>query len=159
MRSPYGLGLPENCLTCEMRNEHTFCGLSASALQRFETIKHPTVYPPGAVLFVEGQAPRGIFVICSGRAKLSFSRTNGKTLIPKIAEAGEVLGISSSINGKPYQFTAETLEACQISFVKCGDFVQFVQEYSDVCFRVAKQLSKEYHEACRGFVRTDCPIR
>ncbi len=62
-----------------------------------------------------------------------------------------MLGISSSINGKPYQFTAETLEACQISFVKCDDFVQFVQEYSDVCFRVAEQLSKEHHEACRGF--------
>ncbi len=132
-----------------MRGSHFFCDLSASTLQRFETIKHSTIYPAGSVLFVEDQTPRGIFVICKGRVKLSFSSADDKTFIPRIAEAGEVLGISSSVSGRPYQLAAETLDPCQISFIKRDDFVQFVKEHTDACFRVAEQLSDKYYVACR----------
>src|SRR5674476_730400 len=75
-----------------MRADHIFCDLPATALQAFENIKYATAYPKGAVLFVEGQSPRGIFVLCKGRVKLSICSTDGKTLILKIAEPGEVLG-------------------------------------------------------------------
>ena len=92
MLTPYGLDILESCLSCKMRAEHIFCDLPAAALQTFETMKYATAYPKGAVLFVEGQAPRGIFVLCKGRVKLSICASDGKTLILKIAEAGEVSG-------------------------------------------------------------------
>jgi CRP/FNR family transcriptional regulator, cyclic AMP receptor protein len=149
MHSPYDLGLIESRLSCKLRGDHIFCDLSAIALQRLETIKHATIYPAGAVLFVEGQAPRGIFLICKGRVKLSFGTTDGKTLILRIAESGEVMGVSSGVSGTPYQLTAETLDPCQISFVKRDDFMQFMKEHSDVCLRVAEELSIKYHSACR----------
>jgi len=82
--SPYGLDIIESCLACKVRAERIFCDLPTSALQAFETIKYATAYPKGAVLFVEGQAPRGIFVLCKGRAKLSICGTDGKTLIVKL---------------------------------------------------------------------------
>ncbi len=88
-------------------------------------------------------------MICKGRIKISFGSTGGKTLILRIAEAGEALGMSSSVGGRPYQLTAETLEPCHISFVKRDDFLQFMKEHSDVCLRVAEQLSAKYHVACR----------
>ena len=66
MLSPYGLDIIESCLTCKMRTERLFCDLPASALQGFENIKYATAYPKGAVLFVEGQAPRGI--LCCAKA-------------------------------------------------------------------------------------------
>jgi CRP/FNR family transcriptional regulator, cyclic AMP receptor protein len=81
MLSPYGLDIVESCLTCKMRADRLFCDLPTSALQSFEVIKYATAYPKGAVLFVEGQAPRGIFVLCKGRVKLSICATDGKTLI------------------------------------------------------------------------------
>ena len=78
MLSPYGLDIIESCLTCKMRADRLFCDLPTSALQSFESIKYATAYPKGAVLFVEGQAPRGIFVLCKGRVKLSICATDGK---------------------------------------------------------------------------------
>ena len=62
MLSPYGLDIIESCLTCKLRAERIFCDLPTSALQAFEAIKYATAYPKGAVLFVEGQAPRDAFV-------------------------------------------------------------------------------------------------
>jgi CRP/FNR family cyclic AMP-dependent transcriptional regulator len=149
MRSPYGMEIAESCLTCKMRADRIFCDLSPAALQSFENIKYAMSYPKGAVLFVEGQVPRGIFVLCKGSVKLSVSATNGKTIIVKIAEAGEVLGLAAAVSGKPYEMTAETIEPCQVNFVKCDDFLQFMKDDVEACLKVAEQLSEKYYSACK----------
>jgi len=131
-----------------MRADRVFCDLSTTTLLAFERIKYPTAYPEGAVLFMEGQAPRGIFVLCNGQVKLSLSAKNGKTLIFKIVEPGEVLGLSATVSGKPYEFTAETVDPCQVNLVKRDDFRRFLKENSDACFKVAEQLSLKYNDAC-----------
>jgi CRP/FNR family transcriptional regulator len=138
----------ESCLTCKLRAGHIFCDLQPAALQAFEEIKYTTAYPEGAVLFVEHQAPRGIFVICKGSVKMSVSASNGKTMIVKIAEAGEVLGLSSTVSGKPHEVTAETIDPCQINFVKREDFLRFLKNDVQVCFKVAEHLSEKYHNVC-----------
>jgi len=146
--SPYGLDIVESCLTCKLREDRLFCDLDTASLQAFENIKYATAYPKGAVLFVEGQSPRGIFVLCKGRVKLSICATDGKTLILKIAEPGEVLGLSASVSGKAYELTAETIDPCQVNFIKREDFLRFLKDHSDACFKVAEQLSDKYNNAC-----------
>ena len=148
MLSPYGLDIIESCMTCKVRTERLFCEISGPSLQAFEQIKYATAYPKGAVLFVEGQAPRGVFVLCKGRVKLSICSTDGKTLILKIAEPGEVLGLSATVAGKPYELTAETIDPCQVNFVKREDFQRYLREHGDACLRVAEQLSEKYNNAC-----------
>ncbi|MGO9211071.1 MAG: Crp/Fnr family transcriptional regulator [Terriglobales bacterium] len=148
MLSPYGLEIIESCVTCKLRADKIFCNLPTQTVQALEAIKYTTAYPKGAVLFVEGQAPRGVFILCRGRVKLSICSSDGKTLILKIAEAGEVLGLSASVSGKPYELTAETLDPCQVNFVKREDFLRFLREHNDVCLRVAEQLSEKYNTAC-----------
>jgi CRP/FNR family cyclic AMP-dependent transcriptional regulator len=149
MLSPYGMEITESCFTCKLRQDRIFCDLPAGALQTFENIKYATAYPQGAVLFVEGQMPRGIFVLCKGSVKLSITSTSGRTMIVKLAEPGEVLGLSATISGKPYEVKAETVEPCQINFVKRDDFLRFLQEDVEACFKVAEQLSEKYHNACK----------
>ncbi|MGA9356128.1 MAG: Crp/Fnr family transcriptional regulator [Terriglobales bacterium] len=142
------LQLVDSCLTCKIRAEQIFCDLPADALQAFESISHVSAYPRGAVLFVEGEAPRGIFVLRKGRLKLSICASDGKTLILKIAEAGEVLGLSAAVSGEAHELTAETLDPCHVNFARREDFLHFLQEHSDACFKVAEQLSEKYNLAC-----------
>jgi CRP/FNR family transcriptional regulator, cyclic AMP receptor protein len=149
MLSPYGMEIIESCLTCKLRTDHTFCDLRDTRSQAFEKIKFSAPYPQGAVLFVEGQLPRGIFVICKGSVKLSINSPNGRTIIVKLAEPGEVLGLSATISGKPYEVTAETIDPCQINFVKRDDFLRFLKDDVDICFKVAEQLSEKYNNACK----------
>jgi CRP/FNR family transcriptional regulator len=149
MLSPYGLDVVESCVTCKIRANRTFCDLNTTATKAFETIKFATAYPRGAVLFVEGQAPRGIFVLCKGNVKLTICAVGGKTLILKIAGSGEVLGLSATVSGKPYELTAETIEPCQVNFVKREHFLRFMIDNPEVCFKVAEQLGDESNIACR----------
>ena len=149
MLSPYGMEIVESCITCKLRTDRIFCDLPDAALRAFENIKYATAYPEGAVLFVEGQMPRGIFVLCKGSVKLSINSPSGRTVIVKLAEPGEVLGLSASISGKPYEVTAETLDPCQVNFVKREDFLHFLKDDVEACFKVAEQLSEKYHNACK----------
>jgi CRP/FNR family cyclic AMP-dependent transcriptional regulator len=147
MSSPYGFDLVENCLTCPMRSDSFFCGLPMSALEDFNKIKYTAAYPQNSVLFVEGQMPRGIYMLCKGRVKMSATSRDGKTLILKIAQPGEVLGLHATVSGSPYETTAETGQPCQLNFVKREDFLRFLQTHGDACLQAAQHLSKDCNSA------------
>jgi len=149
MPSPYNLDIHNNCSECAVRAERLFCNMSQASINSLDTIKFTGVYPKGSLLFVEGEMPRGIFILCSGRAKLTTSSTEGKTLIVKIAEPGEVLGASATILGKPYEVSAETIEPAQLNFLKRDDFLKLLNTNAEVCMHTAQQLSEKYHSAQR----------
>lgn len=147
MRAPYGLEIIENCLTCPHLQDRVFCNLSPPALQRLSAITSASSYPKGATLFVEGQTARGVFVLCNGRVKLSTSSIDGKTLIVRIADPGEVLGLPATITGKPYELTADAVEPVQANFISRTDFLAFLRDHGEAALRVAQQLGETYHSA------------
>jgi len=145
--SPYGLELVENCLICKLRTDSFFCGLPKASLEAFEKIKFTAAYPAGAVLFVEGQSPRGIYMLCKGRVKLSTTSSDGKTLILKIVQPGEVLGLHATVSNTPYEITAESGQPCQLNFIKREDFLRFLQQHGDACLKAAQHLSRDCQSA------------
>ena len=148
-RTPYNLQPSESCERCGAHSDLFFCQLPAATLKKLEAISFVTSYPQSAVLFVEGQAPRGIYMICRGEAKLSVVSQDGRTLILKIAGPGEVLGLSSCVMNNPYECTVETLSPCQVNFIRIEDFLRLIREDSEACLRAAAQISRQYNNACR----------
>jgi CRP/FNR family cyclic AMP-dependent transcriptional regulator len=151
-----------SCFSCELRPNRTFCDLPADALQAFDEIKSVTASPRGTVLFSEGRPPRGVFLLCNGRAKLSISSESGKRLMLRVAGPGEVLGLSSSLSGQPYELTAETMDACQIVSVRRKDLLKFLRDHPDACLQIVHLLSGDLHTAyerlrCIGLSRTRRP--
>jgi CRP/FNR family transcriptional regulator, cyclic AMP receptor protein len=141
MAMAYNFHIIENCMKCAFREQRLFCDLPNEALLKLQNIKATSVYPKGALLCLEGQPPRGIFVLCTGRAKLTTTSAEGKSIILRIAEPGEVLGLTAAVSNSPYEATIETLEPSQANFISQGDFVRFVEEYPDVGLKVARQLT------------------
>ncbi len=149
-RTPYGIQIIESCLACPFREGHPFCNLSPPAAEVLSAITKSSTYPKGAVLFVEGQEPHGVFIVCSGRVKLSISSSSGKTMILSIAEPGEMLGLSAAISGRCYQVAAETLEPSRVSFIARAALLEFMRDYAEVACKVAEDLSR----ACEvGFTK------
>jgi CRP/FNR family transcriptional regulator len=110
-------------------------------------IKSTAVYPTRALLFIEGQHPRGVFVLCTGKAKLSTTSSEGKTLITKISQAGDVLGLNAAISNHPYEVTAEMTEPGQVNFIPRDALLEFLKQHGEVALRVAEQLSRNYYTA------------
>ena len=147
MRSPYGLQIIESCVACPHKQDRLFCNLEPEALQRLSEITGSASYPKGATLFVEGQASRGVFVLCSGHVKLSTSAADGKTLILRISDPGDLLGLPATISGRPYEVTAEVIEPTQANFISRTDFLNFLREHGEAALRVAQELSETYQSA------------
>ena len=120
---------------------------SPPTLRKLAAITSASSYPKGAMLFVEGQTPRGVFILCWGRVKLSTTSADGKTLIVRIADTGEVLGLPATVTEKPYELTAEVIEPAQANFIPRQDFLNFLREHGEVGLRVAQQLGETYDSA------------
>src|SRR5664279_2515455 len=162
MHSPYGMELVEDCLSCKLCSTGFFCHLPKSAMEAFQALKFTLGYPAGATLFMEGQVCRGIYILCKGRVKLSTSSREGQTLILKIAQPGEVLGLDATVSGVPHATTAETGQPCQLNFVKRDDFIKFLTKHGDACMHAAIQLShdgRQAYQQLRSFTMTSATER
>jgi CRP/FNR family transcriptional regulator len=149
MNAPYGLEIIENCADCTNANSSFFCGFSYPVLQSLTEVSHKSTLPGGAILFVEGQAPRGMFVLCSGTVNLSTTSHVGKTLILKTAEAGEALGLSAVISGMGYEATAVTATPCQLNFIDRQHFLELMESHTEVGLHTAQSLSRDFQSAYR----------
>ena len=118
-------GIPEVSRPASTEFHSDSCSaLSEERLAALEMIEHTTNFPAGAIIFMEGQPARGVYVVRQGRVKLLTTNSEGRTLILKIARPGEALGLNSVITGKPYDVTAEILQPTEthppVHDVSCG---------------------------------------
>ncbi|HEX3376942.1 MAG TPA: Crp/Fnr family transcriptional regulator [Candidatus Acidoferrales bacterium] len=148
MKGPYGLELNDGCKNCKRKCAGFFCELAPPSVKDFDAIKSTATYPKGALLFVEKQDSRGVYVLCEGEVKLSISSPEGKIMIMRIAKAGELLGLMATMAGTPYEVTAETIHPCQVAFVRREDFLRFVASHPEASQNVVKQMSSQYRGAC-----------
>ena len=108
-----------------------------------------TTYPTGAVLFAEAQVQRGIFIVRRGRVKLSVCGSDGRTLILRMVEAGEMLGVASALSGRPYEATAETQEPSEVTFLRQTDLLRLMRTHGEIALWVTQQVSRDYNCTCR----------
>lgn len=125
-----------------------FKNLSAEALSDFEALERISVYPANAVLFLEKDRPQGIFILHEGRIKLSISSGDGKKLILRVANPGELLDLTAVMTGVPYEMTAETQHKCNVGFIRREDFLHFLAKHPDAYQSIVRELSRNYQRAC-----------
>ena len=147
MRISEGPRVVTKCDDCELRLRDSFCAMPEPAAARLRSIKGMGFYPRGSTIFMEGQTPAGVYLLCSGRAKLSAGSEDGKTIILRIAEAGEVLGMNAVFGNSLYEKTAQALVDCTVGFIKRNDFISFVKTYHEAALIALRQLSSNYHKA------------
>ena len=118
-----------------------FRNLSSEAINDFESLAKHFCCPSAAVLIREEQEPSSIILLIGGRVKLSMNSGDGRRLIVKIAEPGEILGLASAVSGCPYDITAEAQFPCAFSSIERESFLDFLARYPAACLNVARQLS------------------
>jgi CRP/FNR family cyclic AMP-dependent transcriptional regulator len=151
-----------NCLECSFRPDRIFCDMPADALQAFNAIKTNSLQQKGTFLFTEGKSPKGIYLLCEGRAKLTICSEQGKRLMLRIAGPGEVLGLGASLSGTAYEVTAELLDTSQVVFVRRKELTNFLRDHQDACMTIVQMLSQDLHGAYErvrsiGLTRTRRP--
>jgi CRP/FNR family transcriptional regulator len=148
MASSRNLAAGRRVRTAEPTTTTVFGGLTQSVANELDAISFPIHYPDAAKLFYEGEPARGIFILQGGRVKLYLSSVDGRTLILRMAKAGDVLGLPGTLSGGQYEVTAETMGPCQVAFIKRDPFLRLVDNSKEISMGVARQLMSSYISAC-----------
>lgn len=135
------------CESCPNTGKHAFCNLGQESQAFLESNTVNMEYPRGTVIFREGDASTAVFVLCSGKVKVSATSKEGRTMILRIADAGDVLGLSSAFTGSEYEVTAEALEPCRVRVLQLRHLNAMLGRYGDVSLALAKALAKDYRAA------------
>jgi len=132
-----------------MAAEKMFGDLSPRVLRDLETVTMTNTYPAGAILFGEAEPARGVYLVTRGKVKLSVCARDGRTLILRIASEGDALAVAAAISRRGLETTAETLEPCEIRFIRQTDLLRLMRTHAEFTFWVTCQLSLNYNSACR----------
>lgn len=105
-----------------------------------------SLYGRGKVLFAEGETARGVYILRTGRATVSISSSDGRVVILRIAEAGDVLGLNSVLRSLPYDTTVKTLEPCRTQFIPRRELMELMQGSQQGTLAILTILSREVAE-------------
>lgn len=130
-----------------------FGSLPSGLAAELEEISFTLLFPSGSLLFGEGEPARGVYVLASGRVKLSLCSGDGRGLILRLAEPGDVVGLPGTLSGGPYEVTATAIGPCQCAFVKREPFLRLMHAHKEISLGVADQLRKIYGSACNEIRR------
>ena len=98
------------------------------------------------LIFREGEHPRWLYFVESGKAKVFKTSDDGRELIVKVAQTGDFLGFLALFKEDAYPESAAALEDCSIKLVPKQDFAALVFGNRDVNARFIKMLASHIAE-------------
>ncbi len=135
------------CRVCPHRGESVFSGLQEARLNKFCGLKHVGHYKKDQRIFYEGEPALGLFILCSGKVKLSRSSKVGRKQILGITGPCGLLEEKDLFIHDRRSVTAEAMEDSTVCFVRREDFIDFLRLNPEVALKMVEQLSRELEEA------------
>ncbi len=134
-----------------------FANLRSEAAAQFSAITTEVTYSRGACLFFEGQASQNIFILTSGRVKLSVTSREGKIMILRVDGAGDILGLGAALATKTHEVSAEVLEPCRAKVIRTRDFMAFLQKHPEAAAEATRCILGEYQATFNNMRRLALP--
>jgi CRP/FNR family transcriptional regulator, cyclic AMP receptor protein len=103
-------------------------------------------YPPGEVLFREGEAGEVMFVIQSGAVRISKT-ISGMDKVLAVLGPGEFLGEMAILNGRPRSATATVVEPTRCLLIEAKTLESMVARNAEIALRLIKKLAKRLDSA------------
>ncbi len=101
--------------------------------------------PAGTVLFHEGDRGEEMYIIQSGRVKIS-KRIRGVEKTLATLEKGEFFGEMAILNDKPRSASAETIEDCDMLVIDRKTFDALIRGNVEIAVRFIKRLADRLRE-------------
>ncbi len=97
------------------------------------------------VLFRQGDAVTGAYLVLSGRVDLRLNAERSKRIVGRTAGPGAILGLPATVSGEPYSLTATTLEPCELVFIQRDDVLTTLRTHPARAMALLQTLAHEVH--------------
>lgn len=120
-----------------------FCGLSSASADSLSAVKREKHFAKGETVFANGQLPCCIFILLEGEAEIRYQGA----VYP--VRQNEILGLTEALANLPYEIGVETLTPCRFECIRCDDFLLFLQNEPEICFRLLQKLGANLQKIYR----------
>jgi CRP/FNR family transcriptional regulator, cyclic AMP receptor protein len=119
-----------------------FQGLSTSDLDAILRNAIVRRFGRGEIILHRGDPSSGIFIIVSGKVRISLVSEDGKEVTLAILGSGEVLGEMSVLDGGPCSADATVQEDCVTLTIERSQFYRLLRLNSELCLHFLAMLSR-----------------
>jgi CRP-like cAMP-binding protein len=128
-----------------------FQDLTAEGVARLATAGLETTLPPGSVLFQQGEAAAGLYLIVSGQVKLSLQTSGGDDKVIELLGAAASFGEVPVLLGERHMLTAETIEESTLIFLQKDAVLAELERNPGFCARMLRQVCRRLQNRTRDF--------
>ena len=135
-----------------------FSSLSDEDLALVESLSIKRHLAKGTIVFYEGDAVEGMYVLIEGRLKLYSSNDSGREFVYHVAEAGRSFGELALFCDETRSICAEAETDCQVLVVNKSDFLTLLAanpQLKDQMLQNAMQTIKTLTGMVRDFALKD----
>jgi CRP-like cAMP-binding protein len=106
-------------------------------------------FPPGALLFSEGDDGHDVYLLVDGLVKVFCTAASGRQVILDVVESGSVLGELSAIDGEPRSASALALTEIRVLVVPVSRFVAFLDNHPAAATSLLRAIAARLRSASR----------
>lgn len=145
------------CLSCNSQGKFPFCRLSSAAREFLDGEVVTIEYPKGNLIFGQGETADAIYILCSGKVKLSTISHDGRAAILRIAQEGDVLGVSAFLNETSHEVAAEAMQRSRLQRFRRRTLQTLLTQFPAVSLELAKAIDRDYRSAYQDVRRIALP--
>jgi len=115
-------------------------------LEKLSSSRALKKYAKKDFIYQEGEHPRYLFFIATGKIKISRSNEIGKEYITKVYSSSDFIGYNALISDTPYQESAIAIEEAEVSLIPKEDFLALLYNNRDFSAQFIKMLANNVEE-------------
>lgn len=130
-----------------LRQVPLFSGLDEEAIESLLSVISPRKYHKDAVIFFESDPGDAMFMIVSGRVKVTILSDDGREIILSMLSERDFFGEMSLLDNEPRSATAIAVQDTEVAVLHQKDFLAIVEKKPRVLLNLLSELSARLRKA------------
>ena len=118
-----------------------FSGLDAVVCREIVSQGRLQSVSRGAVVVTEGDAPRGLYLVLSGRLKVFLNDDEGREVVLAIEESGSAFGEISLLDEEPRSASVAAIEPCELVIIGKEALLDLLQRNPELSLTMIRSLA------------------
>lgn len=116
--------------------------LSASEIDALISYARVERYPADREIFAKGSPGQSLMAVLRGSIKISSLSTDGKEVVFRIINAGEIFGEIAALDGEERSADATAMTDCELLVLNRRDFLRVLENRADLCMILLRILCR-----------------
>lgn len=132
-----------NCEWCKAKANCFYGVLDKKARKDWIGARVANRFKADDIVFFDGEKPTGMYVVCSGKAKIYKSTRTGQQLITRVHGPGDLIGYRSVLAEENYAGTAMAMEESVVSLIETDEFNKLLQSDPKAMMAFLRKMARE----------------